>query len=311
MKTEMVVQSMGLTKRYEKVTALSDVGISVPKGAIYGLVGNNGAGKSTFLKVLAGEIEADAGSFEMLGAKTEHDYAAVRRRTGVIIEGPAFFPNMTAKQNLEYYRIQRGVPGKDVVKKTLQMVGLGDAGNKKFKNLSMGMKQRLGLGLALMSEPELLILDEPINGLDPAGIIEIRNLLLKLNREKGITIIISSHILSELENIATEYGFLSRSRLVEQISAEELKEKCRNYLEVKVTEPEKYASLLETTLACTNYKVLPGGAIQIYGKVDKVSDYSALAVSHGMGLLSFEVKEVNLENYYMGLVEEQSGKGAV
>ena len=301
-KEEMIIQTYGLTKRYGNMTALSEVDIAVPKGAIYGLVGNNGAGKSTLLKILTGELNATAGSFRLLGEETEKLLSKVRKRTGAIIEGPAFFPSMTAAQNLEYYRIQRGIPGKDIVEKTLDFVGLSDAGNKKFKDMSLGMKQRLGLGLALMGEPELLILDEPINGLDPAGIIEIRNLLLSLNREKGITIIISSHILAELENIATEYGFLNKGKLVEQITAQDLKEKCQSYLEVKVTDASKYVGLLEQTFEAVDYKVMPDSSVQIYSKVDRLTDYSALAVNNGIGLLEISRKERNLEDYYMSLV---------
>lgn len=302
MKDTMIVQTNGLTKEYKKTTALSDANISVPKGSILGLVGNNGAGKTTFLKILTGEIQPTQGSFQMLGAENENGYSKARRRTGAIIEGPAFFPDMTTKQNLEYYRIQRGIPGKETVDKMLENVGLSEAGKKKFKNLSLGMKQRLGLGLALLGEPELLILDEPINGLDPAGIIEIRNLILKLNRDKGITIIISSHILTELENLATHYCFLSQGKVVEQITAENLREKCQTYLEVKVTDTEKYAGLLERKLECSNYKVMPDGSIQIFEQIDRLSDYSALAVENGVELLGFCRKEVNLENYYMELV---------
>ncbi len=311
MKDKMIVQSYGLTKKYGNMTALSDASIKVPRGAIYGLVGNNGAGKTTFLKLLTGEIASTEGRFELLGAETELEYAKVRRRIGAIIEGPAFYPYMTAVQNLEYYRIQRGIPGKETVQKTLELVGLASAGHKKFKNMSLGMKQRLGLGLALMGEPKLLLLDEPINGLDPAGIIEIRNLLLKLNREKGITIIVSSHILTELQYMATEYGFLSNGKVIEQISAEDLKKKCQSYLEVKITQPEKYASLLESKLGCSQYKVMPDGSICIFDAGDRVAEYSALAINSGIGLLSFEQKEVNLENYYMGLVGGEAGKGAL
>ena len=304
MKKEIIVQANQLTKRYGNTDALHNADITIYKGEIYGQVGNNGAGKTTFLKLLTGEIVPTSGDFTLLGENTEKGYSKVRKRMGAIIENPAFFPGMTAKQNLEYYRIQRGIPGKDVVKQMLNCVGLSDAENKKFKDMSLGMKQRLGLGLALMGEPELLVLDEPINGLDPSGIVEIRNLLLKLNQEKGVTIIISSHILAELSNIATKYGFLSKGNVVEQISAEALKEKSQDYLELRVTETEKYVSLLESKLECKNYKVMADGSIHILGKIDKLTEYSALAVNHGIGLLSFGMKEVDLENYYMEIIGE-------
>ena len=299
---EFIVKTVKLTKEYGQTVALKNADIAIRRGSIYGLVGNNGAGKTTFLKILAGQTHATGGSFVLMGEDSEKGYKKARKRLGAIIENPGFYPKLTAKQNLEYYRIQRGIPGKDIVDKMLEQVGLSGAAKRKFENLSLGMKQRLGLALALMGEPELLVLDEPINGLDPAGIIEIRNFLKKLNQEKDVTIIISSHILTELENIATDYGFLSKGELVEQISAEELREKCKTFLEVKVTDAERYAALLETELLCSNYKVLPDGYIHILGRVDNISDYSALAVKHDIGLLSFDMKEINLENYYMNLV---------
>lgn len=302
MSLEFVVKSQNLNKRYGDTAALKNVDISIKKGSIYGLVGNNGAGKTTFLKILSGMTQADSGTFTLLGADGEAGYRSARKRTGAIIENPGFYPKMTAKQNLEYYRIQRGIPGKEIVDELLHLVGLEHAAKKKFANLSLGMKQRLGIALALMGEPELLILDEPINGLDPMGIIEIRKLLLKLNQEKNVTILISSHILTELENVATDYGFLNKGELVEEVTAEKLKEKCRTFLEVKVTDAAAYAALLETELLCSNYKVMPGNCIHILEHVDRVSDYSALAVKHDIGLLAFEMKEINLENYYMNLI---------
>lgn len=302
MSGEWIVKADKLTKVYGETAALKNADISIRQGSIYGLVGNNGAGKTTFLKILTGQTHTTSGTFTLLGADEEKGYREVRRRTGAIIENPGFYPKLTAKQNLEYYRRQRGIPGKETVDKMLEFVGLSHAAKKRFENLSLGMKQRLGLALALMGEPELLILDEPINGLDPAGIIEIRNLLLKLNKEKNVTILISSHILTELENIATDYGFLNKGELIEEITAEALREKCRSYLEIRVTDAAAYAALLEAELLCSNYKVLPGNCIHILEQVDQVSDYSALAVKHGIGLLGFEMKEINLENYYMNLI---------
>ncbi len=311
MSEEFVVQSQEITKQYGHTMALNGVNLSIKKGSIYGLIGNNGAGKTTFLKIIAGHIFPTKGTFTLLGKNTERGYREGRKHIGAIIENPGFFPKLTAKQNLEYYRIQRGIPGKKKVDEILREVGLEKVGNKHYDTLSLGMKQRLGMGLALMGEPELLILDEPINGLDPMGIIEVRNLLHKLNQEKGVTILISSHILSELENIATDYGFLNKGTLVEQLSAVELKDKCRTYLEIKVTDAPEYAALLETKLKCIDYKVMPGNCIHILNPTENINEYSTLAINHGIGLTGLEMREVNLEDYYMSLIGAENKMDSV
>lgn len=305
--TSMIVQARGLTKQYGKTTALNKVDLDIPRGSIYGLVGNNGAGKTTFLKILLGQVFSTSGQFSLWEAQDEISWRGNRRRCGAIIEAPGFYPNMTAAQNLEYYRIQRGIPGKEKVAETLAQVGLSNVAHKKFKQMSLGMKQRLGLGLALLGEPELLLLDEPINGLDPAGIIEIRNLLLRLNREKNITILISSHNLPELENMATDYGFLNRGKLIRQIDAPSLHEQCGTYLEIRVTEPERYAALLERELHLTDYKVMPDGAIRVMQQTQDAAPYGRLAVEQGMDLLELERREIQLEDFYMRLIGEQEG----
>ncbi len=297
-----VIKTNKLVKKYGEYTALDNVNITVNQGDIYGLVGDNGAGKTTFLRILTGQSNATSGSFELLSKYTEKDLNIVRRRIGTIIEKPSFYSKMTLEQNIEYYRIQRGVPGKENVNKALKEVGLFEARKKKFSNVSLGMKQRLGLALALLGEPEILILDEPINGLDPIGIIEIRNLLLKLNQEKNITIIISSHILTELSNIATCYGILSRGKLVEELTVQELSERCKSYLEINVTDPKKLAVLLEKELGYKNYKVMPNGLIQLFDKPSVIEDISKIVVSNGIGLKGLNEKVVDLESYYMSLI---------
>lgn len=303
----VIVQTHGLTKQYGKTTALDHVDLTIPKGSIYGLVGNNGAGKTTFLKILLGQVYPTSGEFSLWEAREEASWRKNRRRCGAIIEAPGFYPNMTAVQNLEYYRIQRGIPGREKVAEKLEQVGLADVAHKKFRQMSLGMKQRLGLALALLGEPEFLLLDEPINGLDPAGIIEIRSLLLQLNREKHITILISSHNLPELENVATDYGFLSRGRVIRQIDARQLHEQCGTYLEIRVTEPERYAALLERELHVTDYKVLPDGTIRIQQQTQDAAPYGRLAVEQGIDLLGLERREMQLEDYYMHLIAEQEG----
>lgn len=297
-----IIKTYKLSKKYGKDIVLSDINISIKQGDIYGLVGNNGAGKTSLLKILTGQSEATSGSFSLFSKSSDKDLSRVRRRTGVIIESPSFHSNLTVEQNMEYYRIQRGIPGKDKINKILKEVNLFDAKKKKFNDLSLGMKQKLGLALAMMTEPELLILDEPINGLDPYGIIEIRNLLLKLNKEKNITILISSHILTELSNIATSYGFLNKGVLVEEISADEINEKCKSFLEVKVRNVNKLATLLEEKLGYKDYKVLPGEVIQIFDYNREPEKVSEIAVYNKVGLIGLYEKSINLENYYMSLI---------
>ena len=201
--SELILQTRDLTRRYGHTLALDHAALSVEKGQIFGLVGRNGAGKTTLIRLISGQSHPTAGEVTLFGASTPAALARARSRTGAMVEIPSFYPYLTARQNLEYYRIQRGIPGRECVDEALEQVRLTDTGKKKFKTFSLGMKQRLGLALALMNHPEFLLLDEPINGLDPEGIVEFRELLLQLNRERQTTILISSHILSELSTLAT------------------------------------------------------------------------------------------------------------
>lgn len=299
---EVILSTKKLTKTYNTVNAVSNVNLELKQGEIYGLVGKNGAGKTTLLRMLTGQAFATEGTITLFGESSKNALNSGRKRIGTIIEAPSFYANMTAQQNLEYYRIQRGIPGKQCVQEALEEVGLSDTGNKKFKSFSLGMKQRLGLALALMNKPELLLLDEPINGLDPFGIVEIRNLLLKLNKEKNITIMISSHILSELSNLVTYYGFIEKGEMVKQISAEDLSKECNKYLEVKVDKVELMTALLEKKLGCNSYKVTPDYTLNIYDYLDQPSKISELAVVNGVALNSITMKDINLENYFIQLV---------
>lgn len=299
---EVILSTKNLTKKYNNFTALNKVNLELKQGEIYGLVGKNGAGKTTLLRILTGQAFLTEGSISLFGNHSEEGLRKGRSRIGAIIETPSFYSYLTAEQNLEYYRIQRGIPGKQCVREALEEVGLAETGTKKFKSFSLGMKQRLGLALALMNKPEVLLLDEPINGLDPFGIVEIRNLLLKLNQEKNITIIISSHILTELSNLVTFYGFIDQGNLVKQISHEDLTTECNKYLEVTVDQVEKMTALLENHLGCTSYKVTPDYSIHIYDYLNQPAKISELAVMNGIGLLSMSMKEINLENYFIQLV---------
>lgn len=300
---ENIIEAKGLTKKYPKCTALQNVSLEVKRGEIYGLVGANGAGKTTLLKILAGQIFPSEGEFALFGRYEKKELENQRKRLGALIENSGFYPQMTIEQNMEFYRLQKGVPGKQTVEEALKTVGLWEVRNKKGKTLSLGMKQRLGLAIALLGEPELLFLDEPANGLDPAGIIEMRNLLKKLNREKNITIVISSHILSELEQLATVYGFLDKGKMLEQISAKALYEKCGDYLEIKVTDAAKYTMLLEKQLQHSSYLVLEDGMVQIFDMKCDRETYSTLAGENGIGILAMNMKQNSLEDYYMNLTK--------
>ena len=225
----------------------------------------------------------------------------MRSRIGCMVETPSFFPYLTAEENLEYYRLQRGIPGKDSVTTALRQVNLADTGKKKFRNFSLGMKQRLGLALAIMGHPDLLLLDEPINGLDPMGIVEFRDILLKLSQEQGTTILISSHILSELSNLATDYGFLEKGRLLEQASAEEIRSRCRDCLELWVDDAAKAMTVLEGA-SFGEAEVLPGNKIRLYGSLDQPQEVSRALIENGVGLLSLTQRGNTLEDYFLELV---------
>lgn len=298
---EAVIEARDITKQYKDLAALDHVDITVRRGEIYGLIGDNGAGKSTFLKIVAGQIFPTGGYLRLFGNEDEKAVRKSRSRMGALVESAGFFPKMSVEKNLEYYRIQRGIPGKEKVESVLRTVNLLEKRKVKCEKLSMGMKQRFGLALALLGEPELLLLDEPINGLDPSGIIEMRELLLKLNQEKRITILLSSHILSELEQVATVYGFLSRGFVLEEISAEALHEKCASYIDLCLAEPDKYAAVLERELPDTAYQVLQDQTIRIRNPEQEPARYGRLAYEHGIGVQGLTEHHMSLEDYYVNI----------
>ena len=299
--TDTVLHTKGLTKRYGAHTAVDRAELTVEKGQIYGLVGRNGAGKTTIIRMVTGQTVPTAGEISLFGA-TGKDLMKVRARTGVMVETPSFYPYLTARQNLEYYRIQRGIPGKGTVDQVLEETDLANTGKKIFKNFSLGMKQRLGLALALMNRPDFLLLDEPINGLDPEGIVEFRNLLLKLNRERQTTILISSHILPELANLATCYGFIDNGVMLEQITARDLEEKCRACIEAKVDNASQAALVLEQQLGIRDYEVLPGNVLRIYSSLDAPQRVTQALVEGGVALQGIESRGANLEDYFLAMI---------
>ena len=245
-----VFEAINITKKYRNTLALNQVSMSVMQGDIYGFIGENGAGKTTMIRLLTGLAEPTTGKIALFG-ESNKELAKQRERIGCIIESPSLYLDMTAYENLEVQRLQRGIPGKGCIDNALALVGLKDTGKKKAKDFSLGMRQRLALAIALLGNPEFLVLDEPINGLDPTGIIELRNLLKRLNKERGITILISSHILTELHQLANRYGILHEGKLLQEITATELDKRCKKHLLLQVNDVAAASVLLENKVQFT------------------------------------------------------------
>lgn len=299
---DTILKTKNLTKKYHNQLAVNNVNMEIKQGDIYGLVGKNGAGKTTLLRMISGLTMPSSGEIDLFNETSSQGLNKSRMRTGAIIETPSFFPYLSARKNLEYYRIQRGIAEKDSIDYALKVVGLNDTGNKKFNNFSLGMKQRLGLALTIMSSPDILILDEPINGLDPTGIVEFREILLKLNRERNTTILISSHILSELSQLATTYGFIHNGVFLEQLSSEELSNKCRKSLAIKVSDTAKAAAIIERELGSTEYEILNDNEIKLYDLMNVPEKVSKVLINNNIMLYSMSSEGVNLENYFINLI---------
>ncbi|GAA0366351.1 ATP-binding cassette domain-containing protein [Bacillus horti] len=300
---DTIIQTFHLKKIFKEEEVIKPLDFSLHQGEICALIGKNGAGKSTFFKMLSGQLIPTAGDIHLFG-KSGKETTKAQKRMGFMIETPEFFPDFTATQNLEYFRIQRGVVEKKRIYEVLQIVGLANEKKKRFKDYSMGMKQRLGIALCLLSSPDCLVLDEPINGLDAEGIMEIRQLLLKLNEEKQITILISSHILSELQLLATRFVFIKNGVIVDDLSKEALDEKSKKQILLKVNDTAKTAQLLEQAYADIQYKVLPNHIVTIQNHVDEGGEINRLLTSNGVLVMEFRFEALKLEEYFLGLVEE-------
>lgn len=302
---EYVIKATNITKRYKKHKVLDDVSINIKKGDIYGLIGKNGAGKTTMFRVFTGLVIPNTGQVELFGFSEENEIIKERSRMGVLIDSPSIYLNMTARENLELIKIQRGIPGTKCIDEALNSVGLKEIKKKKAKNFSLGMKQRLGIAMALLSDPEFLILDEPINGLDPIAIKDIRELLLKLNKERGTTILISSHILSELTQICNKYCFINEGKVIEEITASEFSEKCRSYLHLKISDSSEVSVILEYELGIKDYEVFQDNIVRIYDKADGEEITLALA-KHNIGVKEIMKMGESLEDYFTKLVGGES-----
>lgn len=299
---KVVLKTYNITKKYGEQLALDNVNMTIKKGDIYGFIGQNGAGKTTLIRLITGLIHKSGGEIELLGANEENELNKARTMVGSLIESPSLYTNMTARENLEVSRLVRNIPGKKCIDEVLELVGLKDVEKKKVKNFSLGMRQRLGIANALMGNPKLLILDEPINGLDPMGIVEIRELLKKINKEKDMTILISSHILSELSELATTYGIISNGKLIEEITAKQLSEKCRQYIDLNVDDTARAVILLERELGISDYEVLEDSNIKVFSNLDNVGEVNSLLSRSGIIVESISVKGENLEEYFMNKV---------
>lgn len=296
-----VFEAINITKKYRNTLALNQVSMSVMQGDIYGFIGENGAGKTTMIRLLTGLAEPTTGNIALFG-KSDKKLAKQRERIGCIIESPSLYLDMTAHENLEVQRLQRGIPGKVCIDNALELVNLRDAGKKKAKDFSLGMRQRLALAIALLGNPEFLVLDEPINGLDPTGIIELRNLLKRLNEERGITILISSHILSELHQLANRYGILHEGKLLQEITAAELEQRCKKHLLLQVNDVATTSALLESELNTSNFSVMPDKSIHLYDYVENAGKVSALLSANNIIIYQLAQSGDSLETYYTNLI---------
>lgn len=295
-----VIKLRDISKKRGQTEILNHLNMTVYQKDIYGFIGQNGAGKSTTMKIIMSLIKETQGQLELFDTL---DNQINRSRIGAIIENPAFYPYMTAYENLKYYIQYKGIVEINSIEKVLKMVGLENVRKKKYKNYSLGMKQRLGLALALINNPDLLILDEPLNGLDPQGIVELREILSHLNKKYGITMLISSHILDELEMIATRYGFIHQGQMIEEITAEKLQEKLKKYISLDVENIGLASITLEQKLHTENFKVMDDHTIYLSDFVNESSLVATTLIQEGVILNKMNISNVSLENYYLSLIK--------
>lgn len=299
---DYVIETKNLTKHFENEVGVASVNMKVEKGSIYGLLGRNGAGKTTTMRMLLNLAVPTSGEILLFGEKYKDNPKETYRRIGSIIETPGFYENLTGEENLKLLEKLRGTQRRDSVKNALKIVGLEKETKKVFGDYSLGMKQRLGIAAAVMHEPELLILDEPINGLDPVGIRIIRDYLEKLCREKGTTILISSHILSEIEQLADTIGVMHEGKLIEEVTMEELHKRNRRYVEFEVSDENKACLLLEEKFNITDYSVHENGSIRIYSDFLLRGKFNEEFVRQGIEVLKINLSEEKLEDYFSNLI---------
>lgn len=299
---EKIIETRSLSKKYQTQYALKDVAVTIYKGDVYGLIGKNGAGKSTLLKIITRLTIPTKGSVILFESKSNTQWEHNLNRTGTVIEGPAAYDTLSAKQNLEYYCRLRGIANhKVVINETLKLVGLEETGNKKYKNFSLGMKQKLGIAIAILARPDLLILDEPLNGLDPIAITDFRKMVEKLNKQSGMTIVISSHILSELYQVATRYGILDNGELIKEISKEEFDEMSEEYIILHTGQVSEASRVLKEKTSYP-FKVVSENQINIFGKHHQIREINKLLIIHHIEFEEIHYFKQDLENYFTTLI---------
>lgn len=299
-----IMETVGLQKSYRGKLVVDDVSIHIPKGSIYGFVGPNGAGKSTVMKMILNLIYPESGEVRLFGEKvTDHSYE-IFKRVGSIIENPYFYEKMTARQNLQLHCEYMGFPNKERIDEVLQMVHLQNVEEKQIRHYSLGMKQRLAIARAILTHPELLMLDEPINALDPEGIREMRNLFLRLNREEGTTIFISSHILSEVDLLADRIGVIRNGKLLTEVPIEEIHKRQTEYISLQVDDVARAAALLEA-MEIQNFSVTDSAFIRIYDTDISGKTLSKTMIENGVGVESLGRRQDTLEDYFFWLTEEE------
>ncbi|WP_106766735.1 ABC transporter ATP-binding protein [Paenibacillus faecalis] len=298
MQEEAIIQIRGLTKKFNNFLALDDVSLEVKKGRIYGLLGKNGAGKTTIMKSILGLVFPSSGEIYIKGRSVDYKNKEQFSIIGSMIETPAFYPNLSAKENLRLFALKRGMTKKDGVEQALDLVGLEVNSDKPFKSFSIGMKQRLGIANALLHEPEVLILDEPTNGLDPVGIVEIRKILLDLCKNFNKTIVISSHILSEIEKIADDVAIIKEGKVIEESSLEDIRTKCKKYTDYTVSDVNSTARLLNENFSKPNYLVIDDQKVRIFGMDDQTSMFNRLFIGNGIDVFQIVTQNESLEDYF-------------
>lgn len=298
-----ILKCQDVIKTYKDHKVLDNVSINIEKGDIYGFVGKNGAGKTTLIRIILGLVNCDSGKIQLFCNTDKEKINLSKSKIGSLIEKPIFYENMTARENLELILIQKGKKNTSNIDidEILELVNLHNIDNKKSKNFSLGMKQRLGIAMSILDTPELLILDEPINGLDPIGIKEIRELLINLNRKYGTTILISSHILSELSLLANKFGFINQGKLIKELSFDKLQDECRSYLHVKVSSTSNIDRILKEQFNVKDYEILEDKILKIYDNIN-LENFSHILSKNNIAIFELFEKKQSLEDYFSNLI---------